>query len=165
MARPTDPAPPDDDALGDDALDEEALDEEALSWAGDEEQGRLRPRLATARPASDDPDEELDGVDDDSGERTLRDVPGTAVAVVAGILYLAVTVGWIYSVQLTSSPSTELFGEVVWQFGEFTAMIAGPIWFAAVIARTRGRVGLRFGWFALGLGLLLPWPVLLELAG
>lgn len=160
MARPNDPALP-----GDDDLDEAALDEDALSWPGDEQQGRLRPRLASPRPESDDHDDEFDGIDDGLEERAPRDVAGTAVAVVAGILYLAVTVGWIYSVQLTSSPSTELFGEIVWQFGEFTAMIAGPIWFAAVIARTRGRVGLRLGWFALGLGLLLPWPVLLELAG
>lgn len=164
MARPTDPAP-----AGDDGVDEDALDAEALLWAGDEEQGRVRPRLA-ASPAveADDAAVALDADASDAvgdEDRVPRDAPGTVVAVVAALLYLALTVGWVYSVQLTASPSTELFGEIVWQFGEFTAMIAAPIWFAAVIVRTRGRVGLRLGWSALGLGLLLPWPVLLELAG
>lgn len=151
MARPTDPAP---DA-----------DDEALHWAGDEEQGRARPRLAASEgdAAPVDPT----GVDADAhgGDRAPRDVAGSAVAVLFGIVYLALTVGWIYSVQLTAAPSTQLFAEVVWQFGEFTAMVAAPIWFAAVVALTRGRPGRRGGWFVLGIALLLPWPVLLELAG
>ena len=143
--------------------DGDDLDDEALRWAGDEEQGRQRPRLA----ASPDGRSTLEtaGDDEDDESTAPRDVGGTAVAVAFGIAYLALTVGWIYSVQLTSAPSTQLVGEAVWQFGEFTAMVAAPIWFAAVIALTRGRIGLRVGWFALGLGLLLPWPVLLELAG
>jgi hypothetical protein len=159
MARPTDPAPEGDDDL----------DDEALSWAGDEEQGRARPRLAptgdgdpvgTAAEADDDEDLDLE-------ERAPRDVAGGAVAVLAGILYLALTVGWIYSVQLsvTAAPSQGFPGPIVWQFGKFVAMIGAPLWFGAVIVLTRGRVGLRLGWAALGLGLLLPWPVLLELAG
>lgn len=150
MARPTDPD------------DEGDLDDEALRWAGDEEQGRARPRLAergVPTPETFRADEE-----DPFGDAP-RDVPGAVSAFVSGVLYLAVTVGWIYSVQLTSAPSTQLFSEIAWQFGEFTAMVAAPIWFAAVMTLTRGRLGLRLGWFALGLGLLLPWPVLLELAG
>jgi hypothetical protein len=162
MARPTDPAPE-----GDDAIDAD-LDAEALSWAGDEEQGRARPRLAASvdadaveAAADDEPD------DADLEARAPRDVAGGAVAVLGGILYLALTVGWVYSVQLsvTAAPSQDFPGPIVWQFGKFLAMIGAPLWFGAVIVLTRGRVGLRLGWFALGLGLLLPWPVVLELAG
>jgi hypothetical protein len=158
MARPTDPAPEGDDA-----------DDEALTWAGDEEQGRARPRLAA--PVDGSAPETGDGSDEpdeaDLEERAPRDVAGGAVAVLGGILYLALTVGWIYSVQLsvTAAPSQGFPGPIVWQFGKFVAMIGAPLWFGAVIVLTRGRVGLRLGWFALGLGLLLPWPVLLELAG
>ena len=155
MLGPTDPAEDADD-----------LDDYALRWAGGEEQGRARPRLAT--PPGDASSLESVEVEVDAGtvdERAPRDVPGALAAVVAGILYLALTVGWIYSVQQTSSPSSDLFPVVVWQFGEFTAMIAAPIWFAAVMALTRGRIGQRLGWFALGLGVLLPWPMLLGLAG
>ena len=156
MARPTDPEPDGDDDL----------DAAALSWAGDEEQGRARPRLAepdagevSALEAAGDDD---DPPDDDAPP---ADTAGNAVAVLFGILYLALTVGWVYSVQLSSSPSDAFPGSAVWQFGEFTAMIAAPIWFGAVVALTRRRLGLRIGWFALGIGLLLPWPMLLELAG
>jgi hypothetical protein len=156
VARPTDPASVPDDA-----------DDEALRWAGDEEQGRRRPRMAASDEVS--TLETADAAADDeafgAAERAPRDVPGTAAATVFGVLYLALTVGWIYSVQLTGAPSADLFPQVIWQFGEFTAMVAAPIWFAAVMALTRDRVALRIGWFALGLGVLLPWPVLLELAG
>lgn len=154
MASPTDPTP-------------DGGDDEALTWAGDEEQGRRRPRLAAPDPAEESALESA-GDDEDQGFEPPtgpRDVPGTVLAVVFGILYLALTIGWIYSVQLTSAPSADLFPEVVWQFGEFTAMVAAPVWFAAVVALTRDRPALRAGWFALGVGLLLPWPVLLELAG
>jgi hypothetical protein len=159
VARPID-SPPD----GDD------LDDEALTWAGDEAQGRMRPRLAA------DPDEESsletagddeDALEDDglAAENAPRDIPGAALAILFGVVYLALAVGWIYSVQLTQAPSADLFPEVVWQFGEFTAMVAAPIWFGATVVLTRGRPGLRAGWLVLGVGLLLPWPVLLGLAG
>jgi hypothetical protein len=159
VARPTDPASADDPA--------DDYDEEALVWAGDEEQGRLRPRLAERdEDASSLETADDDGTDDGDAEPApARDVVGTAAAFLFGVLYLALTVGWIYSVQITAAPSTDLFPEIVWQFGEFTAMVAAPIWFAGVVSLTRGRIGLRLGWFALGLGLLLPWPILLELAG
>jgi hypothetical protein len=158
MARPTDPEPEGDD-----------LDDEALTWAGDEEQGRRRPQLAEPDPdtastleAAGDDEDELDG-----SAAPAPDAAGNVAMVLFGILYLALTVGWIYSVQLpiTQAPSSDVPWNVVWQFGKFTAMVAAPIWFGAVVALTRGRIGLRLGWFALGLGALLPWPVLLELAG
>ena len=158
MARPIDPAPDADDT-----------DDEALRWAGDEEQGRARPLLAASE--DDEPavaSLEAAGVDEDAHDERLRaprDVAGTVAAILFGIVYLALTVGWIYSVQLMTAPSTNVFAEVVWQFGEFTAMVAAPIWFAAVTASTRGRAGARVGWFAIGLAVLLPWPVILELIG
>ncbi len=156
MARPTDPEPEGDD-----------LDREALTWAGDEEQGRARPRLAEVGPdststleAAGDDEDDLDGT-----TGPAPDTAGTVAMVLFGILYLALTVGWIYSVQLASTPSEGFPGPVVWQFGKFTAMIGAPVWFGAVVTLTRGRIGLRLGWFALGVGLLLPWPVVLELTG
>jgi len=162
VARLTDP-------VSDDGVDP---DEEALSWAGDEAQGRMRPRLAAGAAADPDAGESSleaapddDPAEEEADARAPSDVPGTALAVVFGIVYLALTVGWIYSVQLLSSPSADLGPEVVWQFGEFVAMIAAPVWFAAVIALTRGRLVHRLGWFALGAGVLLPWPVVVVLAG
>ena len=160
MARPTDPEPEGDD-----------LDDEALTWAGDEEQGRTRPRLAEPDPGTastlEAAGDDEDVADLDGSDARAPDTAGNAAMVLFGILYLGLTVGWIYSVQLpiTRAPSSEVPWNVVWQFGKFTAMVAAAIWFGAVVALTRGRIGLRLGWFALGLGVLLPWPVLLELAG
>jgi len=159
MARPTDPAP--------EAPDPDDADDAALRWAGDEEQGRARPRLA-ASGGDESVLSSLEGAgddEDDDEQRAPRDVAGATAAILFGIAYLALTVGWIYSVQLMSAPSTNVVAEVVWQFGEFTAMVAAPLWFAAVMALTRGRVGRRVIWFAIGLAVLVPWPVILELIG
>ena len=82
-----------------------------------------------------------------------------------GVVYLALTVGWILAVQYTGSGSTALLTEVLWQFGEFTAIVAAPLWFGAALTLTRdGRPVARAGWLALGAGLLVPWPLLPLLA-
>lgn len=135
------------DDLGDDA--------EALTWAGDEEQGRAAPRLPAPEPigAGSEPDAE-----EPPGSR------GRSAATAGfAVPYLAVTVGWIFAVQLLTSGSAALFGEVLWQFGEFLAMLAAPLWFAATLTLTTGhRPLVRVGWLALGLGVLLPWPLVLR---
>lgn len=138
-----------------DDLDE---DDEALRWAGDEEQGRAAPRLGgdtlVAAPGEAEHDEPA--------------VPGSrgrAIAAAAFVIpYLAWTVGWVLVVQRLSSGSTSLPTEILWQFGEFLAMLAAPLWFAATLTLTRtARPVLRVGWLALGLGMLTPWPFVLDL--
>lgn len=87
------------------------------------------------------------------------------VTILFGVVYLALTVGWILAVQYTGSGSTSLLTEVLWQFGEFTAIVAAPLWFGATLTSTRGgRLVTRAGWLALGAGLLVPWPLLPLLA-
>jgi hypothetical protein len=130
-------------------------DDEALRWAGDEELGRAAPRLGgpPAPPAEDAVAD--DDVAPGSGGRRAATV-GFAVP------YLAITVGWIFAVQYAPGP-TALLPSILWQFGEFLAMLAAPLWFAAVLTLTReSRPLVRVGWLVLGLGMLLPWPVLLR---
>lgn len=134
-------------------------DDQALSWAGDEEQGRAAPRLRdlaseTSIPVADDVEpEEAPG----SGGRR-------AATVGFALPYLVLTVGWILSVQQLSSGATSLPAEVLWQFGEFLAILAAPFWFATTLSLSRDRRPLvRVGWLALGLGLLVPWPFVLSL--
>ena len=80
---------------------------------------------------------------------------------VFGGLFLAYTVGWILSVQAIGSGTTDLFSEIMWQFGEFLAIIAAALWFASTTYLTREtRTAVRFGWLALGLLLLFPWPII-----
>ena len=42
-----------------------------------------------------------------------------------------------------------------------TALLAAPAWFVGTLHLTRrSRPLVRVGWLALGLGVLLPWPIL-----
>lgn len=131
-------------------------DEEALRWAGDEVTGREGPRLprdqadTVAGPAASDAPEA-------PGPRSR---PGAALVTALGaILYLAWTVGWILGTGFTSAGTAELLPQLLWQFGEFTAIIAAPLWFGVTVLLTE-RAGVRAAWLLLGLGVLLPWPVL-----
>jgi hypothetical protein len=137
-----------------DPIDDE--DAEALSWAGDEEQGRAAPRLRSTEASL----PEAGAVD------AREEVPGSlgrrVAVVVFAVPYLALTVGWIFAVQLYSSP-TDLFAGILWQFGEFLTMLVAPLWFAATLSLTRdARALVRVGWLALGLLVVLPWPVLIR---
>jgi hypothetical protein len=130
-------------------------DDEALTWVGDEEQGRAAPRLREPEPVVAD------------GEVETAEAPGLRGRSVASVVfvlpYLALTVGWIFAVQQLSSGSASLFGEILWQFGEFLAMLAAPLWFAAAVTLTRQhRPLVRVGWLALGMLVLLPWPLVLQ---
>ena len=134
-------------------------DDEALRWAGDELRGGVDPltrnRAAQAAPASLD-----DGMD--AAPTTSTNLARTAATVGFAVLYLAIVVGWILSVQITGSTATDVFSQVAWQFGEFVAIIAGALWYLTVLTLTPdSRTGVRVGWFALGVGVLVPWPVLL----
>jgi hypothetical protein len=135
-------------------------DDEALRWAGDDLRGGVDPltrnRVVSAVPST-------------NGEDAAPAAPGnlarTAATVLFAVLYLGIVVGWILSVQITGSTATDLFSQVAWQFGEFVAIIAGALWYLAVLTLTpESRTAVRVGWFALGLGVLLPWPILLVVA-
>ncbi len=138
-------------------------DDEALQWAGDDLAGRPVPRLA------DDPEDaapaDTAATEDAPAVSASRDIPTLAVTVVLGALYLAATLGWILSVQLLGYPALDLPGEVMWQFGEFLALIAAGAWFVAVLVLTpeglRRRALVRLGGLVLGLVVLVPLPYLL----
>ena len=99
----------------------------------------------------------------DAGAAAPRNI-ASAATVLFAVVYLAIVVGWILSVQITGSTATDLFSQVAWQFGEFVAIIAGALWYLAVLTLTPdARTPVRVGWFALGVALLLPWPILLVL--
>ena len=137
-------------------VDEFADDDEALSWAGDEEQGRAAPRLR-------EPDESVTPVEADGEPDEAPGSAGRRTATVGFALpYLVLTIGWILSVQQLSSGATSLPAEVLWQFGEFLALLSAPFWFATTLSLTRDRRPLvRVGWLALGVGVLVPWPFVL----
>jgi hypothetical protein len=136
-------------------------DDEALRWAGDEVRGGVDPltrnRVADVAPSS--------VVGMDAAVARPTSLARTAATAGFAVLYLGIVVGWILSVQITGSAATDLFSQVAWQFGEFVAIISGALWYLAVQRLTAdSRTAVRVGWFALGLGVLLPWPILLVLA-
>jgi hypothetical protein len=138
---------------------DEFEDEDAFHWAGDEVGGREGARL----PGETSRDVSVTIAEDVATARpgSRSGVAGTLLTGFFGLLFLALTIGWILSVQYTGSGSTDLATEVLWQFGEFTAIVAGPLWFGGTLALTRGgRLVTRAGWLALGAGLLVPWPLL-----
>ena len=134
-------------------------DDEALSWAGDDLRGGIDPltRNRLLQPVG---DEVFDDVDAAPGASSS--LARTAATVLFAVLFLAVVVGWILSAQITGSTASDLFSQVAWQFGEFVAIISGALWFLAVLTLTPdARTRVRVGWFALGIGVLVPWPILL----
>ena len=139
----------------DPADDDSAEDEAALSWAGDEEQGRAAPRLGEPDPVV---------VASQAAQEEAPGSRGRSAATVAFVVpYLVIAVGWIFAVQQLTSGSASLFGEILWQFGEFLAMLAAPLWFAATLTLTKThRPGVRVGWLAIGFAVLLPWPLVLR---
>jgi len=139
-----------------------ADDDEALRWAGDDLRGGVDPltRNRVAAPAAASLDDGMDAAPAEPGN-----LARTAATVGFAVLYLAIVVGWILSVQITGSTATDLFSQVAWQFGEFVAIISGALWYLTVLTLTpQTRTAVRVGWFALGIGVLLPWPILLVLA-
>ena len=136
-------------------------DDEALSWAGDDLRGGIDPltRNRVNAAALD------DAVDSPDAEPAVpRSLARAAATVVFAVLFLGVVVGWILSAQITGSSATDVFSQVAWQFGEFVAIISGALWFLAVLTLTpESRTRVRVGWFALGVGVLVPWPILLAL--
>ncbi len=88
----------------------------------------------------------------------------TLLTLAFALVYLAYTVGWIIGIGLVPLSGPTLVIEIMYQFSEFLAIIASPLWFAAVVALTReGRAAHRFGWLAVGTLVLLPWPFVLGL--
>lgn len=148
-------------------------DLDALTWAGDEDRARRGVRTARDdRPGVSGRDDEDSraGADrsrlesDANVDEPEVAPPGgpvaTLVTALGAVVYLALTVGWVLAVQLTAG-GTDVVSAVLWQFGEFLAIAAAPLWFVAVQTLVpRRRVGVRAAWLLLGAGLLLPWPLL-----
>jgi hypothetical protein len=139
-------------------LDED--DEEAFRWAGDEVSGREGARVPASTGAAEGADAGPAPDDEAAPAGRSRRRGMTLITLLFGLLYLALTVGWTLGTGYTSAGTTQLLPQLLWQFGEFTAIIAAPMWFGTTVLLTPWRLGVRAGALALGLGVLLPWPVL-----
>lgn len=157
------------------ADDELDPSDEALTWDGERDASHVAgPKPTRARPArtrSDRaPDPAADGVTrpDPGPDAAQADRPAPTssfLLVTYGILagaYGLYAIGWITAVLRSTITFPDLLGEFMYQFGEFLAIAAAPVWFAAVFALTRGKKPIvRLLWLLLGLVLLVPVPFVL----
>ena len=139
-------------------------DDEALSWDGESDTSHVagpKPlREKPARPAKPARASAVT-VDDDDVEADAEPRPASSLLVLAyGIIagiYALYTVGWATTILRGTGTMTNLFAEIMFQFGEFLAIAAAPLWFASVLYLTRGRrPALRLIWLLVGLVLLVP---------
>jgi hypothetical protein len=81
---------------------------------------------------------------------------------VLGGIYLLYTIGWAIAVLRSTLSLPNLFGEIMYQFGEFLAIIAPALWLGAVVLLTHGRRPIvRTLWLVAGILVLAPWPFIL----
>lgn len=155
--------PRDVDPPGDAYVDDS--DDEALHWAGDDARGQASPRLRDAGAASGSDLAAPEELPEADAPRSPAERALLAGTVAFGLLYLALSIGWISSAQLLVYPSLDLLGEIMWQFGEFLAMVGPALWFAAALTLTPEGASRRGTKRMLGLLagalVLLPWPALL----
>lgn len=142
-------------------------EDDALLWEGDEEFGRARDRRMLTRDADADDADPEDALSADTVAPAALEAPRSAgrsgATVFFGALYLALTIGWVFSVQLAPAAAGSSFGAaLVGGFGNFLSLVAAPVWFAGVMHLTTfSALRSRIGWLALGSAVLLPWPILL----
>ena len=89
----------------------------------------------------------------------------SAVTALGALVFAAYSVAWVIGVGSLPLSGPTLLIEVLYQFAEFLAIIASALWFGATVALTRGRLGVRAGWLALGTLVLLPWPFVFGVIG
>jgi hypothetical protein len=76
--------------------------------------------------------------------------------------YLLYSIGWIVAVGRSTFMDPNILGEIMFQFGEFLAIVSPLLWFGAVFILTRNNKAIvRLLWLLLGLVLLVPWPFVL----
>jgi len=82
---------------------------------------------------------------------------------VFGGLYAVWSLAWVLGVAAApTQPASSLLDAVMYQFGEFLAVIATPLWFGAVWWLSDGSSRrARVAWLCAGLVLLVPLPLIL----
>ena len=124
-------------------------DDEALSWEGDDDVVR---------------DGDEDDVEESAAPRrgifdVVREMTGAerAIAGLFSVIALASCVGWGFVVSGSQVHIPDLFTTVMYQFGQFVAILAPALAVFTVVQIDRGRS--RTLWLVAMAFITLPWPL------
>ena len=124
-------------------------DADPLSWSGDSDPTHVE--APEPQPA---------------GAPRPRPAPGTGSLLLIGYgvfagVYLLYTIGWFAAVLRNTLTLSGLIPEIMYQFGEFLAIVSPVLWLGTALLLTRGRRPLvRVLWLLVGMVVLVPWPIL-----
>ena len=106
---------------------------------------------------------EPSGSVESSSEVSAKKVANPGLLAIFGGLYAVWSLAWVLGIaQTPTQPASSLLDAIMFQFGEFLAMVASPIWFGVVWwLTTESRVIIRVVWLVLGLVLLVPLSLIL----
>jgi hypothetical protein len=85
---------------------------------------------------------------------------------VFGGLYAVWTIAWVLAVVAApTQQASSLLDAIMYQFGEFLAIVAAPLWFGVVWWLSAGAgTRPRLAWLVAGLVVLFPLPLVLPVA-
>ena len=88
------------------------------------------------------------------------------VLAVFGGLYAVWTVAWVLAiVAAPTQQASSLLDAIMYQFGEFLAIVAAPLWFGVVWWLSAGAgTKPRLAWLVAGLVVVFPLPLVLPVA-
>ena len=106
---------------------------------------------------------EPSGSVDSSSEISAKTVANPGLLAIFGGLYAVWSLAWVLGIaQTPTQPASSLLDAIMFQFGEFLAMVASPIWFGVVWwLTTESRIVVRVVWLVVGLVLLVPLSLIL----
>lgn len=125
-------------------------DDEALNWAGETDPTHVAASASTKDAA-------------ESAPSTAKAGTGSFFLIVFGILagiYLLYAIGWGIHAFTHSVPVAGIFPVIMYQLGEFLAIVSPFLWAGAVWLFLRKPVW-RLFWLFVGVLVLAPWPFIL----
>jgi hypothetical protein len=146
-------------------------DDEALTWAGDPEpveaparkdrQGAAAgPAVASGWKVVGKPGR-VATAPADHRPGQLSSLALVTYGVLAGI-YLLYTIGWLITAQRATGAPADIVGGAMFTVGLWFAVLSPALWIAATFWATRESASVRVRLLALAIGVLvlIPWPIL-----
>lgn len=140
-------------------------DDDALLWGGEVDDPTYldgSPRSSAAPAVLVEPDE----ADDRQAAGAVTNPFFTYAYGLFGGVYALYVVGWVLSIQRDTFTAPDILSEIMYQLGEFLAIVSPVLWIGLSLWLTRAhRPVVRLLWLIIGVLLLAPWPFIVPSAG